>query len=47
MLLVDKTRARRLARRAKSFVVIGEELYKKIHTDSCNGASPLSREKVY
>jgi hypothetical protein len=42
-LLADKTEARRLARRTKSFVVIEEELYKKSHRESCNVASPPSR----
>jgi hypothetical protein len=32
MLLIDKTGARRLACHAKSFIVIGEELYKKSRT---------------
>jgi hypothetical protein len=32
VLLVDKTKARSIACRAKSFVIIREELYKKSHT---------------
>ena len=32
VLLTDKTEARRITRRAKSFVIVEEELYKQIHT---------------
>jgi len=32
VLLMDKTEVRRIAHRAKSFIIIKEELYKRSHT---------------
>jgi hypothetical protein len=45
MLLVDKTKARWLARHAKSFVIIGEELYKNSHIGVLQRCIPSEQGK--
>ena len=39
----DKTEARRLARRAKSYVIIGEELYRRSHTGILQRCIPIEQ----
>ena len=41
---MDKTEARRLTRRAKSFILVEGELYKQSHTGSYSSVSPSNRE---
>jgi hypothetical protein len=47
MLSVDKTEARWLARHAKSFVVIGDDLYRKSHTGILQRCIPTEQGKSY
>ena len=39
----DKTEERRLARRAKSYVIIGEELYRRSHTGILQRCIPIEQ----
>jgi len=41
----DKTKVRRLARRPKSYVLIGEELYKRSHTGILQRCVPIVQGK--
>ena len=45
VLPMGKTEARRLTRRAKSFVVIEEELYKRSHTGILQRCIPIEQGK--
>jgi hypothetical protein len=47
MLLVNKTKAQLLARRAKSFAVIGVELYRKSRTGILQRCIPTKQGKSY
>ena len=44
-LLTDKTEAQRLARHAKSFVVIEGELYRRSHTRILQSCIPIEQGK--
>jgi hypothetical protein len=46
ILPTDKTKARRLARRAKSLILLDRELYKQSPLESCNATSPVSEGKA-
>ncbi|XP_034591755.1 uncharacterized protein [Setaria viridis] len=46
LLPTDKTEARRIARRAKSFVIIDRELYKRSHTGILQCCIPIKYGKV-
>jgi hypothetical protein len=45
-LSIDKIEARQIARHAKSFIVIGEELYKKSHTRILQRCIPTEQGKM-
>ena len=45
MLSMDKTEARRLAHRAKSFVLVEDELYKRSHTRILQRCIPIEQGK--
>jgi len=47
MLSTDKTEARRLARRAKSFVLVEGELYKQSHTRILQRCIPIEQGKRF
>ena len=45
-LLADKTEARRLARRAKSFVLVEGKLYKRSHIEILQLCIPIEQGKL-
>ncbi|XP_004986667.1 uncharacterized protein LOC101769626 [Setaria italica] len=46
LLPTDKIEARRIARRAKSFIIINQELYKRSHTGILQRCIPIDQGKV-
>ncbi|XP_004974717.1 uncharacterized protein LOC101769668 [Setaria italica] len=46
LLPTDKTEARRIARRAKSFVIVDQELYKQSHTGILQCCIPIKQGKA-